>query len=183
LILQSSISNIRHPRKRVLAVFQDWFSGDSQGKPAILSGCAATMLDDPRDLVAFRTPVDEDVLSKALQDHWPFPVDTIPDLTAASLTVEQGSWVRHRDYIPFPRTPCHDCGCSDQRHYLSCSASRGHCESLHSPGAQISPSHDRRLYSTVCYVTLMTNARRAEVFAAAAAYAAVLVVFVWGNLG
>jgi hypothetical protein len=75
--LQSSISNLRHPRKRVLAVFQDWFSGDSQGKTPILSGCAATILDDPRDLVALRTPVDEDVLSRALQDHWPFPVDTV----------------------------------------------------------------------------------------------------------
>jgi uncharacterized membrane protein YqjE len=32
-------------------------------------------------------------------------------------------------------------------------------------------------------VALMTNARRAEVFAATAAYAAVLVVFVSGNLG
>lgn len=32
-------------------------------------------------------------------------------------------------------------------------------------------------------VVLMTNARRAEVFAATAAYSAVLVVFVSGNLG
>ena len=32
-------------------------------------------------------------------------------------------------------------------------------------------------------VTLMTNARRGELFAASAAYAAVLVVFVSGNLG
>lgn len=32
-------------------------------------------------------------------------------------------------------------------------------------------------------VGLLTNARRAEVFAATAAYAAVLVVFVSGNLG
>ena len=39
---------------------------------------------------------------------------------------------------------------------------------------------------TTCFavsVWIMTNARRAELFAATAAYAAVLVVFVSGNLG
>ena len=40
-------------------------------------------------------------------------------------------------------------------------------------------------FTTLCAVSvaLMTNARRAEVFAATAAYAAVLVVFVSGSLG
>lgn len=33
-----------------------------------------TMLDDAQDLVALRAPKDEDVLSRTLQDHWPFPV-------------------------------------------------------------------------------------------------------------
>jgi hypothetical protein len=75
-MLQSSVSNLRHPRPRVFAAFQEWFSGGSQGKAAILNGRAATMLDDTQDLVALRTPADEDALSRALQDHWPFPVDT-----------------------------------------------------------------------------------------------------------
>ncbi|KAL2808849.1 hypothetical protein BJX63DRAFT_407710 [Aspergillus granulosus] len=168
LVLQSSISNLRRPRTRVFKALQNWFSGGSQGKSAILNGRAATLLDDPQDLVALRTPADEDVLSRSLQDHWPFPgrefdagfishfqerhvvivVAVISVITSASLLV--GAIVSL--YI------------------------------VQEPKSRLAMIAGFTALFAIS-VTLMTNARRAEVFAATAAYAAVLVVFVSGNLG
>lgn len=63
----------------MLAAFQEWFHGGSDGRAAILNGRAMTLLDDPQDLIALRTPVGKDVLSKMLQDHWPFPASVSTD--------------------------------------------------------------------------------------------------------
>ncbi|KAL3490637.1 hypothetical protein BJX62DRAFT_251850 [Aspergillus germanicus] len=168
LMLQSTVSNLRHPRPRVFAAFQEWFSGGSQGKAAILNGRAATMLDDPQDLAALRTPADEDVLSRTLQDHWPLPgrkfdtgtishfqerhvmivVAVISVITSAALLV--GAIVSL--YI------------------------------VQEPRSRLAMIAGFTALFAIS-VALMTNTRRAEVFAATAAYAAVLVVFVSGNLG
>ncbi|KAL4922949.1 uncharacterized protein BDV17DRAFT_296822 [Aspergillus undulatus] len=160
LALQASISNLRRPRPRVVADFKAWFFGRRPGEGPIINGKAETLLNDPQDLVALRVPIDEDVLSRFLQDHWPFPfiifqerhviivVATISVIASATLLI-------------------------------------GAIVSLY-----IVQEARARLAMIACFtalfatsVAMMTNARRAELFAATAAYAAVLVVFVSGSLG
>ncbi|KAL2841268.1 hypothetical protein BJY01DRAFT_236438 [Aspergillus pseudoustus] len=168
LVLQSSISNLRRPRNRVFAAFQEWFSGGSQGKAPILNGRAATLLDDRQDLVALRTPADEDVLSKFLQDHWPFPGREFDTGTISHFQE------RHVMIVVA---------------VISVTASAalliGAIVSLYivqEPRSRLAMIAGFTALFAMS-VALMTNARRAEVFAATAAYAAVLAVFVSGNLG
>ncbi|PGH23556.1 hypothetical protein AJ80_02336 [Polytolypa hystricis UAMH7299] len=189
--LQASISNLRRPRPRMLAAFQDLFHGRPERTPApILNGRAMTLLDNPHDIVALRAPADEDILSRTLQDHWPFPVMFSPGfflvIPARQLTVEN-------------KTRQSDSGSPvvyfEERHVILVVAIIslitaaillvGAIVSVYvvqNPNARLAMiASFTALFATT--VTLMTNARGGELFAASAAYAAVLVVFVSGDLG
>ncbi|OJJ46802.1 hypothetical protein ASPZODRAFT_2031448 [Penicilliopsis zonata CBS 506.65] len=169
LLLQASISKLHRPRSRVLLAFQDWFHGRmKETLPApILNGRAITLLDDPQDLVALHTPEDEDLLSRVLQDHWPFP----------------GHQSDPRDGVAH----------FQERHVVLAVAIINVIVSailLVGPIVTLYIVKDAksRLAMIAGFtaffalsVAVMTNARRGELFASSAAYAAVLVVFISGN--
>lgn len=128
------------------------------------------MLDDEKDLAALRPPTDKDALSRFLQDHWPFQDKAYPD---------PGDNTRH----------------FSERHVMWAVAFIstviaailliGAITSLYfvtNPGAKLGMISGFTVLFAIG-VGLLTNAKRSEIFAATAAYAAVLVVFVSGNLG
>ncbi|ORY16611.1 hypothetical protein BCR34DRAFT_476044, partial [Clohesyomyces aquaticus] len=172
LLLQAQIVDLGRPSSRVLSAYRHYLEGRASkgnGLP-IISGQAKDFLADKTDLVVLRKAADEDLLSRLLQDHWIFQKRTTSD--------------------PLDRTTMYK-----NRHVFHAVAtiSMGLATFL-LIGAIISlhfvTSAEAKLGLVTTYtllfamtVALLTNARRAEDFAATAAYAAVLVVFVSGDLG
>lgn len=128
------------------------------------------MFEDENDVVALRKPAHEDFLSKLLQDHWPFQKRAEND-PLGHTTVYKGNHV-----------------------VLTVAAISMVCAAALLAVAIVSlyivSSPTAKLGMVVAYTVifalssaLLTNARRAEIFGAAAAYAAVLVVFISGNVG
>lgn len=133
----------------------------------ILVGQAQRVLDSEQDLLALKSALDTDVVSRFLQDHWPargkqfhpthsttyfrekhvsWIVGTISTIAAAALLI--GS-IAVLNVV------------TDQNRRLGCIAGFTLLFALS--------------------VVLLSNAKRVEVFAATAAYAAVLVVFMSNN--
>ncbi|KAF2804458.1 uncharacterized protein BDZ99DRAFT_397802 [Mytilinidion resinicola] len=76
LLLQSQVARLDRPSNRVVEAFRIWFDGGrpKKGNPKpdpVLGGRAKYALDNEQDLVALKTPADDDFLSRFLQDHWP----------------------------------------------------------------------------------------------------------------
>ncbi|KAL4948176.1 hypothetical protein BDW69DRAFT_189508 [Aspergillus filifer] len=66
LLLQSEITKLKRPNKRVLEAYRHWFL-----KPfPVLGGFAKRALDDTDDLVALSTLPEGDYLSMFLRRHW-----------------------------------------------------------------------------------------------------------------
>ncbi|CAO2657901.1 Nn.00g071610.m01.CDS01 [Neocucurbitaria sp. VM-36] len=141
------------------------------GNPVpLITGRADAFLDDEDDLLAVAKPIDEDYLSRALQNNWLFKKRKTAD--------------------PFDRTYIHK-----NSHIVQTVAALdlmlaailliGAIVNLYFVTAQKAKLGLIALYTILfaSSVALCTNARRAEIFAATAAYAAVLVVFVSGELG
>ena len=159
----------------MLSAFRNWFTGgiqkvDGQKIDPVLGGRAKGMLDDTRDLAALRTPADKDLLSRFLQNHWPFPVRKVkdPQDNTGHYLEKYVVWS-----VAFVST------------VVAAILLIGAIVGLYIESSPIA-----RLAMICCFtalfalsVGLLTNARRAEIFASTAAYAAVLVVFVSGNLG
>lgn len=136
----------------------------------IISGKAKGMLKEADDLVSLRKPADEDVLSKFLQDHWVFQ--------------------SHKGTDPLDRTTIYK-----GQHITRIVAAISILFSavllvVAIISLYVIDNPTTKLGLVVAYtfifalsIALLTSARRAEVFGAAAAYAAVLVVFISGNLG
>jgi hypothetical protein len=136
----------------------------------LISGRAKAFLEDKSDLLALTKPLEEDYLSRFLQDHWVFRTRRASD--------------------PLDRTTIHN-----NSHVVRTVAALnmvlaailliGAIVNLYlvlNPKAKVGLV---AMYTMLfaASVALCTNARRAEVFAATAAYAAVLVVFISGELG
>lgn len=175
IVLQSQVAAMRKPNKRPVNAFRDFLRGSaflskSENAMPLISGRAKAFLDDENDLVALNKLDEEDYLSRFLQDHWFFRKRRTPDL--------------------FDRTAIHN-----NSHVVRIVAALdvviaatlliGAIVNLY-----LVPNPKAKLGFVAMYtvlfalsVALCTNARRAEVFAATAAYAAVLVVFVSGDLG
>lgn len=84
LLLQSEISKLKHPNKRVLDTYRLWFK---KPYPA-LGGLAKTVFDKPEDLVGLNT-AETDYLSLFLRRHWPTQVHPTHHLTMFQLTSSQ----------------------------------------------------------------------------------------------
>jgi hypothetical protein len=152
--------------------FMDGSAGNEEVKlhSALLAGRARTFLREESDLLALAKPVEDDHLSRFLQDNWLFR--------------------RRQTSDPYDRTTIHK-----NVHVVRTVAALGlFLAAVLLIGAIVSlyivtqPAAKLGLVAmytvlVASSVTLCTNARRAEVFAATAAYAAVLVVFVSGDLG
>jgi hypothetical protein len=138
------------------------FKGDITHSMPIISGRAKDFLSDKTE--------EEDYLSKFLQDHWVFQKRRTSDPLDRTSIYKTHHVVKTVAAISMTLAAI-----------LLISA----ILSLH-----IVTSSNTKLGLVATYtllfalsVALLTNARRAEVFAATAAYAAVLIVFVSGDLG
>jgi hypothetical protein len=76
LVLQAQVSQLGRPTSRVYKTLQNWFGCLNRGSQSyrVLSGQARFMFDSKQDLAALSPPADKDMLSRLLQDHWPFSV-------------------------------------------------------------------------------------------------------------
>ncbi|KAJ5965584.1 hypothetical protein N7481_012298 [Penicillium waksmanii] len=175
LLRQSQIAQLSGPSERVLSTYRDYIEGNAwKGTylPSIpiISGRAKDMLEEADDLVALRKPADEDMISKFLQDHWAFQ--------------------SHKGTDPLDRTTIHK-GRHIMRIFSMISilfAAMLLVAAIISLYVVDNPTTKLELVVAFTFIfalsiELLINARRAEIFGAAAAYAAVLVVFISGNLG
>jgi hypothetical protein len=164
LPLQSQIASLDRPSKRLLDIFSEYFK---KPKPIVV-GRTERMLDHPTDLVALRAPLDTDPLSCLVRNYWPFRSNPYPDTNDPT------------------------------QHFLDSHVQRvvvavstifaavllvGAITSLYSvrrPGAKLGLL---AAFTSLFAVSVggLTSAKRQEVFAATAAYAAVLAVFVGGD--
>jgi hypothetical protein len=166
---------MRPPDRRPLAAFRDLlegatFSGKNGTTMPLLGGRARNFLEDDADLITLIKPTEEDCLSRFLQDHWLFRKRNTDDPLDRT-TIHKNSYVL-RMVAVFGLT-------------IAATLLIGAIVNLY-----LVPDPKTKLGLVAMYtmlfatsVGLCTNARRAEVFAATAAYAAVLVVFVSGDLG
>jgi hypothetical protein len=177
LLRQAQISQFQKPSARVLSTFRDYLEGTGfkaegmDGMP-LISGRAGRFLSEEfeGDLIALRAAAEEDVLSKFLQDHWAFQKRQSTDPIDRTTLYKNSHVVRTVSAVSMIIAAV-----------LLISA----ILSLHVVTKEKFKLGLVAMYTLLfaLSVSLLTNARRAEVFAATAAYAAVLVVFVSGELG
>ncbi|QDS74421.1 hypothetical protein FKW77_005988 [Venturia effusa] len=152
-----------------LSTFRDWFYGRSLPgvtKP-ILVRASQKILEHEQDLLAIKSATDTDLVSQLLQDHWPFRGKLLnPSHSTAHFEEKHVTWA-----VAAITT------------MIAASLLIGSIATLSkvsSPGRRIAWIAG----FTICFalsIAVLTNARRVEIFAATAAYVAVLVVFVSGN--
>ncbi|KAE8823021.1 hypothetical protein P3342_013584 [Pyrenophora teres f. teres] len=184
LTLRAQIARLHRPSDRLVDAYRYFLKGsgikDLNGSPMdLLSGRAKDFLSgasgpsnlpDQSDLVALEKPPDYDFLSRTLRDYWfskKKPSDERPDDT---LLYEDKNIVRFVAVLSM---------------LLAATLLVGAVVSLY-----FVENEKVKLALIAIYTALFaasvkscTDAKRAEVFAATAAYAAVLVVFVSGDLG
>ena len=127
-------------------------------------------MDDPADLVALQKSSDEDFLSRFLQKHWLFRKRAANEVLDGTTLYKSSHIIWTVAILDLLLAAILFIGAVVSLYYVA------------SPRAKLALV---AMYTLVfaMSVALCTNARKAEVFAATAAYAAVLVVFVSGDLG
>lgn len=176
LLQQAQVAEIGRPSNRVIAAYNDYLRGrslkgsnDSPSFPMI-SGRAKDVLNDRDDLVSPCKALNQDHLTKLLQDHWVFQ--------------------KRKSRDPLDRTTVYRA-----EHVAWTAAAISFLSAVvllvvAIVSLYVVESANAKLALVTVYtvlfavsVALLTNSKRAEVYGAAAAYAAVLVVFISGNLG
>jgi len=112
-------------------------------------------LEGAGDLIALKLPADQDVVSRTLRSHWPFPstVGLVPSVRCILLhqLIEIGISISRACQDPvFPRAP--PSSCVEGYQYLDChSFDRGPnpCPELHSQ-SQCTFGHRDRIHRSVC---------------------------------
>ncbi|KAH7375417.1 hypothetical protein B0T11DRAFT_270323 [Plectosphaerella cucumerina] len=171
LLRQSQVAALEEPRQRPLNVarsqmFNNVYDphGNKVRSEPLIMGDAAKRLDDEnrRDLAAVRRPPESDLLSRFLQDHWMFKTRKLTDET---------------EYIVESHIHWVGAVVSTLVAAILLLGAIFLLRALNQEDAQLGViAMFTVLFSAS--VRVMTNARRAEIFASTAAYAAVLVVFV-----
>ncbi|USP73078.1 hypothetical protein yc1106_00352 [Curvularia clavata] len=172
---RSQIAEKRQPCDRSMSALREFVNGtavkNDEGVPvSLIKGRAQGYLDHKSDLITLARPIEEDYLSRFLQDHWIFRsrnTSEIYDRTTVYKNLHITRTVAGIDLL------------------LAAILLIGAIANLY-----LVPNAKAKLGLVAMYtilfassVALCTNARRTEIFAATAAYAAVLVVFVSGDLG
>lgn len=162
-----------------------------KGDAPTLGGCGVRLLDDRMDLAALNPALSQDILSTFLRQHWIFrsnkflSVAAIEDGISQMLITHEPSRVHNLERI---------------RHFeeRSLSLAVNTSSTITAAVLLIGPilafyfvtSAHARLAMVILFIVLFavglavtTGASRDGVFAATAAYTALLVVFVSGNLG
>jgi len=153
---------------------RNWFFKNKTGKPGgdrfpQLWGASETIFDDPHDLVALRVPADQDRLSEFIQNNFGVFFQTSAPDGRTTYTSERS--ISH--FVAIFST------------VLAAVLLFGAIISLYivqNKHALLGMLSGWTVLFAAC-VGLLTNARRDQIFGATAAYAAVLVVFISGNLG
>jgi uncharacterized protein DUF6594 len=175
LLFQAKITELDRPSHRVLTAFRAYLAGsapkgsDRESLP-LIAGRAESMLEDDIDLVAFRKSQPHDLLSKLLRDHWVFQKRASADSYDRTTTYAE-------KYVTWT--------VSAVSSIFAAFLLIGAIVALY---AVKNPKVKLAMVAgfTVLFalgIALLTTARRAEIFCGTAAYAAVLVVFVSGDLG
>lgn len=136
----------------------------------VISGRAKHFLSEKEDLVAIRRAADEDILSRILQDHWAFQKRGTSDPIDRTTIYKNKHVVKTVATISMIIAAILLISAIISLHVVTDSKAKLGLVAMYTLLFALS-------------VATLTNARRAEVFAATAAYAAVLVVFVSGDLG
>ncbi|KAL4784619.1 hypothetical protein BJX76DRAFT_356853 [Aspergillus varians] len=165
LLLQSEIVKLKRPNKRVLEAYRHWFQ---KPYPA-LGGVAKEALDDSDDLVALNTLPEGDYLSIFLRRHWPATEETSRDGLHRIGRFKETSITIAVSVISILVASFLLIGSIVGLYFATGDA------------LKLCLVAGFTAVFALC-VGLMTNARRADIFAATAAYAAVLVVFVSGDI-
>ncbi|KAI1739569.1 hypothetical protein F4680DRAFT_422000 [Xylaria scruposa] len=164
LLLQSELANLKRPNKRVLDAYRQWFK---KPYPA-LGGQAKTFLDDSNDLVALKTS-ETDPLSLLVRRYWPTKEELSRDGFHRIGRFNEKSISIAVAVINVLVAAVLLVGSITGLYFVTNNAAQLGMIAAFTAAFALS-------------VSSMTSARRAEVFAATAAYAAVLVVFVSGNI-
>jgi hypothetical protein len=173
MFFESTLASLPRPSKNVFSAFRMEFNNEGKGKGEpfpTLGGHSAGLYDDIDDLVALRVQDDQDRLTTFAQEHLAF---LFPDRKRSRHGIVYASDRAISTFVAYFST------------FLAALLLIGAIVVLYKV-----TSSDWRLGLIAAFTTLfagsvglLTNARRAELFAATAAYAAVLVVFVSGDLG
>ncbi|KAM0724193.1 hypothetical protein Q7P37_000075 [Cladosporium fusiforme] len=172
LMLQRDIAMLESPSPRVLTALREWMHPSPRSPESLpnLDGRDGDMFKDKHDLVALRPPSDKDVLSRMLRNHWPLPSERLSS----------------RNSDPFRHF--------EERHltWVVTSVSVTIAAILLTLPIVVLyfvTNPNARLGLVITFIVLFalglslsTGANRDSIFGATAAYAAVLVVFVSGNL-
>ncbi|KAI0543699.1 hypothetical protein F4679DRAFT_567742 [Xylaria curta] len=164
LLLQSEVASLKRPNKRVLDAYRQWFK---KPYPA-LGGQAKTFLDDSNDLVALNTS-ETDALSLLVRRYWPTTEEISRDGLHRIGRFNEKSISIAVAVINVIVAAVLLVGSITGLYFVTNNAAQLSMIAAFTAAFALS-------------ISLMTSARRAEIFAATAAYAAVLVVFVSGNI-
>ncbi|KAH7372101.1 hypothetical protein BKA64DRAFT_262832 [Cadophora sp. MPI-SDFR-AT-0126] len=171
LALQETILKMGKPQTETLRPLRLWLDGKSGERTSpSFQGLLASRMNDENDLVALHPPFERDWLSRIVDlpylRYFCFHSDVDESIAIYSMrkvnrAVAVLSMVLAAVILIITIVTLYLVTNNNVRLGLICAFTVGFALSIH----------------------LLTNARRAELFAATAAYAAVLVVFVSGNLG
>jgi uncharacterized membrane protein len=166
LLLQSQIASLDRPSERLLGIIRDYFL---KPEPIVYGPAHERVLENRDDLAALRPPLDTDCLSCFVRNYWPFRGQPFPD--DAHGTTQHFLESRVQFVVIIIST------------LFAAVLLIGAITSLYfvqKPGAKLGLL---AVFTSLFAASVggLTNAKRQEVFAASAAYAAVLVVFVSGD--
>ncbi|KAK0657804.1 hypothetical protein B0T16DRAFT_434242 [Cercophora newfieldiana] len=177
LIFESTLAQIKQPDRKTLKAFRFNFfhgrPGDPQAFP-MMGGHSATVYDDDNDLVALHSDEQSDRLTVFVRDNFGFLFQEKAPAGGSSVPlVGYASGQRIANFIAYLST------------IFAGLLLFGAILVLHKVKADGLKLGLIGLFTFLFAAStgLMTNAKRPEVFASTAAYAAVLVVFVSGDLG
>ncbi|KAH6622734.1 hypothetical protein F5144DRAFT_496076 [Chaetomium tenue] len=180
LLRQNQIAALEAPKNRAFNVAYDQFHDDindecghTKRRRPLLAGLSESRLSESKrhDLVAVRRPADKDLLSRFLQDHWVFKEH--------SKTTRVTNETEHikESHVAWVAAVIST--------VLAAILLLGAIVTLRLVKEENTQLGLIATFTVLFAVSvgIFTNARRAEIFAATAAYAAVLVVFVSSSPG
>jgi len=170
LTKHQTLLNTPPAAKTTIKAMQNWFC-PVNSKPH-LWGASERIYFDPHDLVALRVPADHDRLLKFIQNNF--------GIFFAYSSSNAGSG-GNQLLISHPHLSTFTAVLSTALAFLLLFGATASLYFVKNPTASLCMVGGWTMLFAVC-IGILTNAKRDQIFAATAAYAAVLVVFVSGNL-
>ncbi|KAF2855314.1 hypothetical protein T440DRAFT_464591 [Plenodomus tracheiphilus IPT5] len=175
ITLHSQVVEKGKPSHQALVAIREFVKGtarlDKDGYPsAVIAGEATNFLDDETDLLSLARPIEDNVLSRPLRTYWPFGKRSQVNVYDRTMIYKNSRIVQTVAALSLLLAAMLFIGAIVNLYFVQ------------SPVAKLGLVAMYTIFFASS-VALCTNAKRVEVFAATAAYAAVLVVFVSGDLG